>query len=150
MNCHDSEWLSRFCARMSTSRTMKSLNGRVINENVSLNQLTAVSIGSANDVPNEIGNSFHPATRPTTVAATNAATATMITLRGSRLCVEPGSEINAMLTRSNTNATATTARLTTSPRPGDNWRTVWLISWPRPPAPTRVAMTTIPNAIITV
>ena len=99
---------------------MKSLNGRVINENVSRNQFTPVSIGSAKDVPNEIGNWCQPIIRPMNVARTRAATDPIATFREVFTVLDPGCEMSAMLTRSRTNATATTARLTTSPRPGES------------------------------
>ena len=135
---------------MRTSRTRKSLNGRVTTSNVSRNQLTAVSIGSANEVPHENGNSCIPITRPRIAPTNNALTIRASFRRGRARRCSPGATTTARLTRSRTNATATTAIPTTSPRPGLSMRTVCMISCPKPAAPTSVAITTIPKAIITV
>ena len=52
--------------------------------------------------------------------------------------------------RSSTAAMATTARPVAMPRPVRRWLRVSMTSWPSPPAPSSVASTTIPNAIMIV
>ena len=107
-----------------SSRTTKSLNGRVTTSNVERNHAKPESIGSANEVPHENGNSIHPIVRPRIVATIKPEMVVYIDLRPMLNRCPPGSTTSDLLTRSRTSATATTARLTTSPRPASRRRTV--------------------------